>query len=189
MVALASVEKMIRELSEMAKQSASHVWLDGSSGLVVGKYPDATNQFDFTTEQFAPLASHASRGDAPLADPKRVISLLSKAGRVRSISRIETPQAIYEVGSATQMLVEGLNIVERLRPGTIAKLSLGKGRTKRPTAASREELYDVAHPPEHSAQLENGYYVATNNKAHEAIGYLKRAIQIAELEKDVTLHR
>ena len=187
MVALASVGKLVESLAELKDEKASHVWLDDVHGLVVGRYPDPTLCFDFAAERMIPVILEASTTHLPKT-AKPVESLLYKAGRIRSVSRIETPEAIYEVGSATQMLVEGLNIVERMRPGTIEKFALEKGITKRPVATSHRELYDVPHPSEHSTKLDNGYYVATNNKAYEAVRFLRRAIQIAGLGREITLH-
>lgn len=180
MAALASTGKLREALSELP-DAARYVWIDPVAGLVAGNFPDATHGFDFAAEHFKPISRAANQG-------KRRESLLGRAGRVRAISRIETPDVIYEVGSATQLLVEGLNIVERMRPGTVARLAAIKGRSKRPVSPTREGLYDYPHPPEHSARLDNGFFVATNNKAREAIGFLEQAIQIAGLEREVVLH-
>lgn len=188
MAVLADTERLTASLSAMLSQAAPHVWLDPKSGLVVGVFPRAQFKFDFAEERFVHLEEETNVATLPPAEEKKVISLLQKAARVRNVYRIETPREIYEVGSATQMLVEGLNIVERMRPGTLSKLAQEKGRTKRPVAFKREDLYDYPHPPEHSALLESGFYAATNNKAHEAKGFLKRAIGIAGLERDVILH-
>lgn len=187
MATLAGVAKFIRELSALAEGTSPHVWLGEDHGVVVGKFPDPHLRFDFAQEKFVPIAGNEVAPHVSPAGAKPVISLIHKGGRQRTRIQIEATDAVYEVGSATQMLVEGLNIVERLRPGTITKLSREKGRTKRPVAASREDLYDVPHPPEHSSRLDNGYFVATNNKAREALGFLKRAIQIAGLEEAVAV--
>lgn len=184
MAALANALRMGASLSALGGNGTPHAWLDSSLGLVLGEYPTPILRFDFVSEEFLPIAVDAS----PPTREKKIISLLSNARRIRSVHKIETPREIYEVGSATQMLVEGLNIIERLRPGTLSKLAEIKGRTKRPVALRREDLYDYPHPPEHSAVLESGYFVATNNKAHEALGFLKRAIRIAALEGDIVLH-
>ena len=188
MATLADTEKLSASLSGMLSQAAPHVWLDPKLGLVVGSFPKAEFKFDFAEERFVRLEEDTDVAPLPPTGKKKLVSLLQKAARVRTIYRIETPFEIYKVGSATQMLVEGLNIVERMRPGTLSKLAQEKGRTKRPVALRREDLYDYPHPPEHSAQLESGFFAATNNKAHEARGFLMRAIGLAGLEQDVVLH-
>jgi hypothetical protein len=48
-------------------------------------------------------------------------------------------------------------------------------------AKTRAALYDVRHPETHSAQLKSGWYVGTNNKAAEARGVLRQAVEIAGL--------
>lgn len=50
-----------------------------------------------------------------------------------------------------------------------------------PVAKTRAALYDVEHPDTHSAQLKNGWFVATNNKAAEARGVLRQAVELAGL--------
>jgi hypothetical protein len=116
-----------------------------------------------------------------VSEPKRQVSLLHEAKRVVQICEIETQDAVYRLGSATQMLIEGLNLIEEARPGTLEKLSQRKKQSKRPVAKTRAALYDVEHPDTHSAQLKNGWFVATNNKAAEARGVLRRAVELAGL--------
>jgi hypothetical protein len=140
-------------------------------------------RFDFASETAIPLSSIES-GDQPVGQapaPKRQISLLHEAKRVVQICEIETRDAVYRLGSATQMLIHGLNLIEEARPGTLEKLSHRKKQSKRPVAKTRAALYDGEHPEAHSAQLKSGWYVGTNNKAAEARGVLRQAAEIAGL--------
>lgn len=159
------------------------VWLDPDHGLVAGVFPSAMARFDFASETAIPLSSAETvEQDARQASaPKRKVSLLHEAKRVVQICEIETRDAVYRLGSATQMLIEGLNLIEEARPGTLEKLSQRKKQSKRPVAKTRAALYDVEHPDTHSTELKSGWYVATNNKAAEARGILRQAVEIAGL--------
>lgn len=153
----------------------AHVWLDRELGLVTGHYPTPRAKFDFGEEKLVPIVSDK------IPAPKKRISHLSKARRVGKCYELETDTEIHVVGSATQLLIEGLTVLERIAPGTLEAFSLRKGRTKRAVAKTREELYDVPHPLSHSEKLASGFYVATNNKDSEARGFLMQAAEIAGL--------
>ena len=141
-------------------------------------------RFDFASEMAIPLPSSEATvlrgGQAPA--PKRQVSLLHEAKRVVQFCEIETRDAVYKLGSTTQMLIHGLNLIEDICPGTLEKLSHRKKQSKRPVARTRAALYDVEHPESHSTQLKTGWFVATNNKAAEARGILRQAADIAGLE-------
>lgn len=178
MAAIVQLKRLANALVSVSTRF-EHAWLDDAEGLVVGVFPTPEMRFDFAIEALVPVRP----GSVP---EKRIISLLGQAKRVVRKYEIETGEAIYTVGSATQMLIEGLNIIEEKFPGTLEKLSDDKKRTKRPVARNREDLYDVPHPHNHSAELKSGYFVATNNKDHEARGFLRSAAEIAGLEWDKT---
>jgi len=174
MAAITQAKTLAVTLTEhTAKTASEHAWIDPDHGLVAGIFPVAHVKYDFVAERLVPLG-----GPRP---PKKKIDLTGAAKRVGEIYEIETADAIYRVGSATQMLIEGLNIIEDIFPGTIAGMP-GKKRTKQVVAKTRSELYDIPHPDSHSALLKNGYFVATNNKSIEALGYLREAAQQAGLE-------
>ncbi|WP_395445491.1 hypothetical protein [Caulobacter sp. UC70_42] len=157
------------------------VWLDPKHGLVAGVFPSPTARFDFASEKAVTLSGEPGESVAGSAGLKRIVSLLHEAKRVGQICEIETSNAIYRLGSATQMLVYGLDLIEAARPGTMEKLSARKKQSKRPVAKTRAALYDVEHPDSHSTQLKCGWYVGTNNKAAEARGVLRQAVELAGL--------
>lgn len=160
------------------------VWLDPHHGLVAGVFPSPMARFDFALETAIPLSSGETAPAAAVqaSTSKRQVSLLHRAKRVVQVCEIETRDAVYRLGSTTQMLVEGLNLIEEARPGTLEKLSQRKKQSKRPVAKTRAGLYDVEHPVSHSTQLRSGWYVGTNNKAAEARGVLRQAVEIAGLD-------
>ena len=181
MAILASTSNLAAALSDGHVENP-HCWITEESGLVLGLFPNAALKFDFATERFLEI------GGKNLTIPTIVVpatktrkDLLHLAKRVGQRYEIETPTTIFVVGSATQALKVGLEQLEAVREGTLDKLATEKKRTKRPVARDRTDLYDVDHAKGHSEALSTGHYIATNNKAHEAIGYLKRAAMLAGL--------
>jgi len=189
-VQLTTCTQLANELKAVEKGGGAHVWIDSASRMIVGDFPQAIMFFDFTREAFMPLPNESGPAamEKKQAGKKRV-SLLNLAPRVTQIFEIETDVAIHEVGSATEALVRGLDIIEDKRPGTHLELAKEKKRTKRMVAQEREQLYDHPHPPEHSRKLKSGFWVATNNKADEAISYLKKAADMAGMTESFSVRR
>lgn len=181
MAVIARAEALASVLELGRGEFGPQVWLDPDHGLVAGVFPSPMARFDFASEKAIPLISIEPSEQFSGQAPKRQISLIHEAKRVVQICEIETRDAVYRLGSATQMLIEGLNLIEEVRPGTLEKLSQRKKQSKRPVAKTRAALYDVEHPETHSAQLKSGWYVGTNNKATEAQGVLRQAVEIAGL--------
>jgi hypothetical protein len=183
MATIARAETLAATLSDNAGGFGPQVWLDDIHGLVAGVFPFAKAKFDFGKEAAVSLVDteqQTDRGPTGAAQKPRVV-LLQHAKRVGQMYEIETRDAIFVVGSATQMLIQGLNLIEGEHPGTLERLALRKKQSKRPVAKDRADLYDVPHPEAHSAQLKNGWFVATNNKAPESRGVLRAAAEIAGL--------
>ncbi len=174
MAAIANLSTLTRVLTERASSKpAEHVWIAANLGLVVGKFPEPVAIFDFVAEEMIPLSAEHHT-------PKRVDDRRTLAKRTRDTYEIETTETIFRFASATQALVDGLEILEELSPGTLDKLCrMKKKRSKRPVARSHEELYDVHHPTSHSVKLANGFFVATNNKALEAVWVLRDAAKLS----------
>lgn len=168
-------EALLEQLGK-TKHSNTHAWIDEEHRLVTGQYPKATAWFDFGAEKLVQFDS-GDLGSQP--KPKEFVSLLHQTSRKTEEIDIETPSAIYRVGSYTQLMIVGMNLIEELVPGAhkmIAQDPAMKGRNKRPIAASHKELYDNPDKDEkHSTKLKSGYFVATNNKSEEAWGYIKKA--------------
>jgi len=176
MAAVAQLKSFVESFKSLPTVG-QHVWLDERHGLVAGDFPIPQMRFDFTSEALVAVAVHS----IPMTE-KRTISFLAQARRVVQRYELETDDAIYKFGSATQLLVEGLNIIEETHPGTLEKFAMRKKRSKRVVARSRAELYDYPHPDNHSTELKSGYYVATNNKDAESRGFLHEAAEIAGLK-------
>ncbi|MDB5440092.1 MAG: hypothetical protein JWM33_2519 [Caulobacteraceae bacterium] len=156
------------------------IWLDVEHGLVGGIFPVPVAKFDFALEAVVAFSENQD-SQAASVTPKKFTSLLTEARRISRICEIETPTSIYRLGSTTQMLIVGLDLIETMRPGTLEKLSKIKKQSKRPVAKNRDDLYDTPHPLIHSMKLKSGWFVATNNKAIEARGVLRKAISLSDL--------
>jgi len=181
MAVVSSISALLTALRDPGEGTC--VWLDPTYGLVVGAYPTPAQRFDFEAERLVSIGPEAKRsrggGSGPRAaapSEKRRIDLSHRARRRSQPYELELDDAIYRFGSAVQLLTEGLDLLEARRPGVLEALSRVKKRTKRPVARRREDLYDSAHPPEHSARLSSGYFVATNNKADEVLRIMRRAL-------------
>ena len=181
MAVIARAEALASVFGSGLHSFGPQVWLDPQHGLVAGVFPSPMVKFDFALETMVSLSSDEPTLPSMTPTPKQRVSLLHRAKRVVQFCEIETQDTVYVLGSFTQMLVEGLNLIEDLRPGTLEKLSHVKKQSKRPVAKTHAELYDVEHPDSHSYQLKNGYFVGTNNKAAEACGVLRQAAEIAGL--------
>jgi hypothetical protein len=201
MASVAEFRSFERAMDKLSEENISHVWIEGDGSLAFGAFPRANFVFDFARERVA-LAQAGSNAEAdgglvespsisghqPAkmvdAAAKIRVSLVHKAPRVTGTYEIETKEHIYVLGSATQALLHGLEIVEKLAPGTLNKLSQYKKRSKRPVARARDELYEMPSQAKYSEKLDNGYWVATNNKGHEAINVVKAAADLASLTPD-----
>ena len=180
MAALSSLTQFVDVFGKLDPSQHPHVWLAEGGKLVVGSFPIANLAYDFATECLEIVDSRY-----PTPKTKKRESLIHLARRVGSDRyEIETPEAVYELGSATQALCWGLEHIEREVPGTLDKLSGQKGRSKRPVAKRLEDLYDMPSQRKHAEQISTGHFVATNNKALEAIGYLRSAARLAKLSQD-----
>lgn len=168
-----------------SKMVGQHVWLHPDHGLVSGTYPTPEVRFDFGEEKLLSLESKAA------VIEKIKISHLAQARRIVRRYELETESEIHTFGSATQLLVEGLNLIENIAPGTLDKLAEHKGRSKRVVAKKHEDLYNIPRPLSFSQKLKSGLFVATNNKDAEARGFLRQAAELADLEwgKDFTVRR
>jgi hypothetical protein len=204
MAQISTRETLSKCLDEKPAANWPHVWVTKDGVLVVGEFPNVRATFDFGAERFKStdqVMDIGSTGSVQHAQPvtslahqvanieKKEISLIHEAPRWTETIEIETPDAVYKVGSAVRALITGLELVETLAPGTLELLSKEKGRSKRPVSLSRQDLYDLPSQAQYAHKLKNGYWVGTNNKADEAIRNIERAIQLAGLGSKVIVRR
>lgn len=175
MAVVASSISLSRGLSGKEPFIGEHVWMHQTHGLVTGHFPTPKAWFDFGEERFVSLPV------ATRVEEKKRFSHLSKALRKTKIFEIETETEIHTVGNFKQLLVEGLNVIERIKPGTHSLMSANKGRTRRAIAKSPQDLYDRKHLAKHAEALESGFFVATNNRSDVCRSYLRQAADLAGL--------
>lgn len=92
---------------------------------------------------------------------------------------------LYPARSQKELLVVALRRIERERPGTMERLSADKGRTKRPVARSREQLYRDAHLARHAERIDADWWAATNNSFPEVEKVIRRAAFHAGLHVEI----
>lgn len=200
MAMVAKSELFLRQFNGLPPEKTLHMWSDETvGGVVFGVFPRPYFVFDFGQERFVAADRETSSEkmketeSAPklsvdedirsAAAQKPRVPMRHKAPRVTGTYEVETAEQIFVLGSATQTLLHGLEIIERMAPGTLEKLSLMKKRSKRPVALKREDLYEMTSQMKYSEKLENGYWVATNNKGIEALGVVRVAAKLANLSK------
>ena len=204
MAQISTRETLSRCLESKPAGRWPHVWVTTDGVLVVGEFPNVRATFDFGAECFRDTDQASDVGSSgPVPNPpagqslalvvvnaeKKQISLIHEAPRWTETIEIETPDAVYKVGSATRALITGLELVEGLVPGTLERLSKQKGRSKRPVSLNRQDLYDLPSQAQYAHKMKNGYWVGTNNKADEAISWVERATRLAGLTGKVIVRR
>ena len=59
MVQLTTCAQLVNELKAVEKGGGAHVWIDSTSRMIVGDFPQAIMFFDFTREAFMPLPNES----------------------------------------------------------------------------------------------------------------------------------
>jgi hypothetical protein len=172
---MAAIAKAV-DLRDALTRVVSHdpdalAWIEGGGRLVVGRYPSARAAFDFAAEAFA--------GDPLAGDSRPIVSAPPIAGRRTGVFELKTPLARYQFVSGKELLVRGLEAIEREKPGTLEKLAKHRGRTKRMVARRKEELYEKPHLAHLSEEVAPGWYASTNSSSAEVIKTMRRAIEAA----------
>ena len=82
--------------------------------------------------------------------------------------------------SLKDLLSAGLHALEKVKPGTLEKLSKVKKSTKRIVAKNPSDLFDTPGLSEtYSQKLMDGWSYGTNNSAQETNAWLERACEAA----------
>lgn len=181
MAAVASLTNLIACLSPREASASSHAWIDKGE-LLIGNYPKASFQYDFASEKMIFVGKISGTGTDQAKRRESLVHLAKRSSGGRY--EIETDDTIYTLGSATHALTWGLEYIEDKKPGTLDKLAEVKGRSKRPVSRNLNDLYDLPSQRRYSEKLNTGHYVATNNKALESLGFVRRAAMLAGLSKD-----
>lgn len=135
-----------------------------------------THYIDLGKEDIRPLESEASDGVEIATSPVRRTT--RRSGRYY----LEVQGTMIECVSLKEMLAQGLRAFQRVRPGTLEKLSEVRPRTKSIVARDPQELFtnpDLVQ--EYAEQLMDGWWYGTNNSSNETLTWLKRGAEIAGL--------
>ena len=206
MAEVISVDRLIQLLTEARARGGKFAWIDrerlrigaslgdtemsvslGSESLINEDAEASTRSPDArTAERLAgSVAAPSEDRRAPDALPPQW-KLPAFAGRATGSYRLALEGEIYAARSQKELLLIGLCAIERARPGTLAKLSADKTRTKRAVAKERSALNDNPEIAERfSQEIEGGWWVLTNNSYAETEKFLRRAGFHAGLKVDV----
>lgn len=173
-----------RKLSELLRRAGDRGELYAcvlNGKLAIG--PDPLNPgsyIDLSAEEIRSLHKGIHRPESEATDQR---------SRNTGVYLLEVRGKTTEHGRQRDVLAEGLKAIEELRPGTLAKLSAVKSRTRRIVARDPSELFDKAHLAEkHVSKLMDGWYYGTNNSAQETNRWLREGARLADLQwgKDIS---
>lgn len=179
-----SASKLVDLLKSSDPQRNMYVRVISTNRLALGTDPlQPSSVIDLSREVISEFA--ASEAQQPQSSPP---SEQRKLGDTRVARRggdysFEIKGRRTECGSLKQLLAEGLKAIEKARPGTLDKLSLIRGRSRRIVARDANALYDKPHlVSDYAERLMNGWYYGTNNSARETNVWLQRAAECAGLK-------
>jgi hypothetical protein len=174
-----------KKLSELLLKASSRgdLYASVSDGrLAVGPDPMKPSSYvDLSSEEIVSLHDEWRREPEPSQSEPRT--------RNTGVYLLEVKGKTTEHTRQRDVLAEGLKAIEALRPGTLAKLSEVKSRTRRIVARDPRELFDKTHLAEkHVSKLMDGWYYGTNNSAQETNRWLREGAELAGLRwgKDIS---
>lgn len=176
-------------LAKAAESGCGLAWLDGGALILGTQLGEPRFAVDFAHQALADASSvedHAGAGGpenaAKASPPKQIVESADAGGRRTGNFALILEDRIYPAKSQRELLRVALQSIERVRPGTLEKLSADRGRTKRPIARDREHLYTDPNLAKYAQEIEGGWWIATNNSYPEVEKYIKRAGFHAGLE-------
>lgn len=178
------------------------VWLKirSSTAIEVGVSPDKPEYvIDFARERLTKLDEGEARAEA---EPLRSTPLpaiqqpaLAKAanpypgmpgnGRHTGMYTFLLRGNEVRGTSLRSFLLRALYCIECEAPGTLEKLASVKNQTKRIVAGDRSDLFTGKNDEfieKHTFDLGNGFYAGTNNSKPEVMGWLRKAVEVANLQ-------
>lgn len=198
MAAVMGVDKVTELLSEAAGRGCSLVWLEGGALAVGADMGRPQYVVDFVTERLRKerrreaktdlaVGPHPAAANQDLMDSPGLVEVqpFGVHGRRTGNLALVLEGEITPVRSYKELLCAGLQMIERVRSGTLEKLSAEKGRTKRVVARRPDLLYENSQLTKHAIRIEGDWWVATNNNRWEVEKYLRRAAFHAGLHVEI----
>lgn len=177
------IDQLISLMTTADPSKRMSVSIINGTQLGLGVHPfQPTHLIDLAEEKLIiignPSTDDTSPRDRPppIAEPAQRLS--RQTGRYLLGVRGETIVCI----SLKDMLSQGLQKLEEMKPGTLAKLEGVKPRTKRIVSRDPAKLFeDEVLKEKYAEKLTNGWWYGTNNSAAETQTWLRRGCELAGL--------
>ena len=187
-----SATKLVELLTEANELGRMNVRVLSADQIALGVDPlHPSKVIDLSNEVVRPL--ERGQGQKPIAPPLSSPSQPTIGGSSQRSSRttgkyyLEIKGDLIECRSLKEVLAEGLRAFEKLRPGTLEKLSAISPRSKR-IVAQQPELLFKKNPElveKCTERLVGDWWYGTNNSAAETKAWLKRGAECCGLTWDV----
>lgn len=182
-------ERLIALIRRAASRGASVAWIDPAYGLVLGDQTGSGRCYiDIGKEEIVAIGAGREGAELPDSPPPVIgapvldLELNEPGGRRTGSYRLTLEGRIFGAKSQKQLLLLGLQLIERERPGSLEKLSVEKSRTKRVVSRERASLNkNPSLALKFSERIEGDWWVFTNNSFGETTKFLRRAAFLAGL--------
>lgn len=176
-----SATKLAKLLKNTSAREDTYVRVLTKNQLALGVDPlNPTHVIDFSAEAIRSISS-----DDIVQEPQRPPARRKRVSRQTGKYLLEIKGDEKECGSLKELLSEGLKALERHQPGTLAKLTTIRPRSKRIVARDPALLFKQPElADKYAEKLINGWWFGTNNSADETVTWLRRGCELAGLEWD-----
>lgn len=180
-VSFISATKLAKLLKNTNARGDTYVRVLTKNQLALGVDPlNPTHVIDFSEEATRSISSEDTAQE-PRRPPERRKRVSRRTGKYL----LEIKGDEKECGSLKELLSEGLKALERHQPGTLAKLTTIRPRSKRIVARDPALLFKQPKlADKYAEKLINGWWFGTNNSADETVTWLRRGCDLAGLEWD-----
>ena len=192
-----SASKLVALLNEADRGGKMNVRVLTTNKLALGVDPlNPDSVIDLSKEVIRSIVKEHSLKPAdslkPLSNMPNHAQVIRTPKNSRASGKyfIEVLDCRAECVSLKDILSNGLNLMEKSRPGTLEKLSKFTPRSKHIVSRDKYNLFqDAALVEKYSEKLNSEWWYGTNNSAPETKSWLERCAKISGLEwgKEVKL--
>ncbi len=183
-ISYVSAGRLINALREVGPEGEVAVAISGDGVLIAGRDLKCLDKrFDFVSEKFKKIALDTlPRSSHSFAMPSTVEPRLQGIGRTSGLYTVEINGSARSYPNLKNLLADTVTILANEVPGFMDRLQSEKARSRRLVSRKREELFDKQHlAKDHSMQLENGWWLNTNNSKDQVKRWLNVIARCANL--------
>lgn len=183
-ISYVSADKLISALRGVGPEKEVAVAISGDGTLVAGRDLKCLDKrFDFVSENFEQIASQPRpQSIRSNATPSTVEPRLQGIGRASGLYTVEINGSARSYPNLKNLLADTVTILGSEVPGFMDRLQSEKARSRRLVSRKREELFDKQHlARDHAIQLENGWWLNTNNSKDQVRRWLNVIARCANL--------